>query len=383
MTSVPVGVAAAPVGEATSACVFSALGTAAASSGSTLTMTLVAAPAAAPAMKRCSKRKGSWQCANRFPADDPCKTCSHHRKKSNDFAKSSKGKVINKRSKSKHKKEIAKSDAKYKSKNKKQIAESAAEYRTKNKKQLAESGAEYRTAHKKQLAESGAEYRTAHKKQIAKSKAEYWTTPAGRASQKKDSARLISLLSKSMRKMVRDTPNAGATPLSRGLFVSDADAQTHFRSTFAPWMTMKNRGAHRRGAPYKTKWQLGHLLPKAIFDPSLIADVDHCFSRRNLIAQDARENQEQRDSLALSDAQLLALQPLWPAAAGGELGALKALFARVAKARAEAAEDEEDEEEEDEEASSDGEEEDEDEEDEDEEDEDEEDEDESSDDDEM
>ena len=374
MTSVPVGVAAAPVGEATSACVFSALGTAAASSGSTLTMTLVAAPAAAPAMKRCSKRKGSWQCANRFPADDPCKTCSHHRKKSNDFAKSSKGKVINKRSKSKHKKEIAKSDAKYKSKNKKQIAESAAEYRTKNK---------------KQLAESGAEYRTAHKKQIAKSKAEYWTTPAGRASQKKDSARLISLLSKSMRKMVRDTPNAGATPLSRGLFVSDADAQAHFRSSFAPWMTSEYHGAHRRGAPYKTKWQVGHLLPKAIFDPSLIADVDHCFSRRNLIAQDARENQEQRDSLALSDAQLLALQPLWPAAASGELGALKALFARVAKARAEAAEDEEDEEassdgeeededEEDEEASSDGEEEDEDEEDEDEEDEDE-----SSDDDEM
>jgi len=189
--------------------------------------------------------------------------------------------------------------------------------------------------------------------------------------------------------MVRDTPNAGATPLSRGLFVSDADAQAHFRSTFAPWMTSENQGAHRRGAPYRTKWQVGHLLPKAIFDPSLIADVDHCFSRRNLIAQDARENQEQRDSLALSDAQLLALQPLWPAAASGELGALKALFARVAKARAEAAEDEEDEEassdgeeededEEDEEASSDGEEEDEDEEDEDEEDEDE-----SSDDDEM
>ena len=357
MTSVPVGVAAAPVGEATSACVFSALGTAAASSGSTLTMTLVAAPAAAPAMKRCSKRKGSWQCANRFPADDPCKTCSHHRKKSNDFAKSSKGKVINKRSKSKHKKEIAKSDAKYKSKN------------------------------KKQLAESGAEYRTAHKKQIAKSKAEYDRTPAGRASQKRTNARLISRLRHSMFKMVRGTPSDGATPLSRGLFVSDADAQAHFRSTFAPWMTSENHGAHRRGAPYRTKWQVGHLLPKAIFDPSLIADVDHCFSRRNLIAQDARENQEQRDSLALSDAQLLALQPLWPAAASGELGALKALFARVAKARAEvddgdvddASDEDEDEEDDDEdEASSDGEEEDEDEEDEDEEDEDE-----SSDDDEM
>ena len=347
MTSVPVGVAAAPVGEATSACVFSALGTAAASSGSTLTMTLVAAPAAAPAMKRCSKRKGSWQCANRFPADDPCKTCSHHRKKSNDFAKSSKGKVINKRSKSKHKKEIAKSDAKYKSKNKKQIAKS---------------GAEYRTAHKKQIAESDAAYRTAHKKQIAKSDAAYERTPAGRASQKKTDARLIRHLYKSMRKMVRDTPNAGATPLSRGLFVSDADAQAHFRSTFAPWMTSENHGAHRRGAPYKTKWQVGHLLPKAIFDPSLIADVDHCFSRRNLIAQDARENQEQRDSLALSDAQLLALQPLWPAAAGGELAKLKSLFARVAKARAEADDgdvddaSDEDEDEEDEEASSDGEE---------------------------
>jgi len=343
MSTASVGVAA-PVGDTTVPGLLSALCSASTSNGSTLTMTLVAAPVAAPATKQCSKRKGTWRCANCFPADDPRKTCPHHRKKSLNFAKSSKGKVVAERK---------------------------------------------RKRNKKQIAESDAAYRTAHKKQIAKSDAAYKRTPAGRASQKKTDARLIRHLYQSMFKMVRDTPNAGATPLSRGLFVSDADAQAHFRSTFAPWMTSENQGAHRRGAPYRTKWQVGHLLPKAIFDPSLIADVDHCFSRRNLIAQDARENQEQRDSLALSDAQLLALQPLWPAAASGELGALKALFARVAKARAEAAEDEEDEEassdgeeededEEDEEASSDGEEEDEDEEDEDEEDEDE-----SSDDDEM
>jgi len=343
MSTASVGVAA-PVGDTTVPGLLSALCSASTSNGSTLTMTLVAAPVAAPATKQCSKRKGTWRCANCFPADDPRKTCPHHRKKSLNFAKSSKSKARSTR------------------------------WKAKNKKQLAEYAAEYRTAHKKQIAESAAAYKR---------------SATGRVSKKKDSARLISLLSKSMRKMVRDTPNAGATPLSRGLFASDADAQAHFRSTFAPWMTSENHGAHRRGAPYKTKWQVGHLLPKAIFDPSLIADVDKCFSRRNLIAQDARENQEQRDSLALSDAQLLALQPLWPAAASGELGALKALFARVAKARAEAAEDEEDEEassdgeeededEEDEEASSDGEEEDEDEEDEDEEDEDE-----SSDDDEM
>jgi len=347
MASAPVGVAAAPVGEATSACVFSALGTAAASSGSTLTMTLVAAPAAAPAMKQCSRRKGTWRCANRFPVDDPCKTCSHHRKKSNDFMKSSKGKVVAERKRKR---------------NKKQIAKYAAEYNSKNKKQIAESKAAYRTAHKKQIAKSAAAYRTAHKKEIAKSDAKYDRTPAGRATQKRTNARLISRLRHSMFKMVRGTPSDGATPLSRGLFVSDADAQAHFRSTFAPWMTSENHGAHRRGAPYKTKWQVGHLLPKAIFDPSLIADVDHCFSRRNLIAQDARENQEQRASLALSDAQLLALQPLWPAAAGGELAKLKSLFARVAKARAEADDgdvddaSDEDEDEEDEEASSDGEE---------------------------
>ena len=342
MSTVPVGVAAAPVGDTTASTASSPP-----SAGTVFNITVnvaapsfapTAAPVAAPATKQCSKRKGSWRCANRFPADDPRKTCPHHRKKSNDFMKSSKGKVVAERK---------------------------------------------RKRNKKQIAESDAAYRTAHKKQIAKSDAAYKRTPAGRASQKKTDARLIRHLYQSMFKMVRDTPNAGATPLSRGLFVSDADAQAHFRSTFAPWMTSENHGAHRRGAPYRTKWQVGHLLPKAIFDPSLIADVDKCFSRRNLIAQDARENQEQRDSLALSDAQLLALQPLWPAAAGGELGALKALFARVAKARAEAAEDEEDEEEEDEEASSDGEDEDEDEEDEDEEDEDEEDEDESSDDDEM
>jgi len=343
MSTVPVGVAAAPVGDTTASTASSPP-----SAGTVLNITVnvaapsfapAAAPAAAPATKQCSKRKGSWQCSNWFPADDPRKTCSHHRKQASDFMKSSKGKVINKRSKSKHKKEIAKSDAKYKSKN---------------------------------------------KKQIAKSDAAYDRTPAGRASQKKDSARLIRHLYQSMRKMVRGTPNAGATPLSRGLFVSEADAQAHFRSTFAPWMTSENRGAHRRGAPYKTKWEIGHQMPKAIFNPLLIADVEKCFSRRNLIAQDARENRELGDSLALSDAQLLVLQPLWPAAAGGELAKLKSLFARVAKARAEADDGEEDEE-----ASSDGEEEDEDEEDEEassdgeEEDEDEEDEDESSDDDEM
>ena len=345
MSTASVGVAA-PVGDTTASTASSPP-----SAGNVFNITVnvaapsfapTAAPVAAPATKQCSKRKGTWRCANCFPADDPRKTCPHHRKKSLNFAKSSKGKVVAERK---------------------------------------------RKRNKKQIAESDAAYRTAHKKQIAKSDAAYKRTPAGRASQKKTDARLIRHLYQSMFKMVRDTPNAGATPLSRGLFVSDADAQAHFRSTFAPWMTSENQGAHRRGAPYRTKWQVGHLLPKAIFDPSLIADVDHCFSRRNLIAQDARENQELSDSLALSDAQLLALQPLWPAAAGGELAKLKALFARVAKARAEvddgdvddASDEDEDEEDDDEdEASSDGEEEDEDEEDEDEEDEDE-----SSDDDEM
>ena len=102
MSTASVGVAA-PVGDTTVPGLLSALCSASTSNGSTLTMTLVAAPVAAPATKQCSKRKGTWRCANCFPADDPRKTCPHHRKKSLNFAKSSKGKVVAERKRKRNK----------------------------------------------------------------------------------------------------------------------------------------------------------------------------------------------------------------------------------------------------------------------------------------
>ena len=113
-----------------------------------------------------------------------------------------------------------------------------------------------------------------------------------------------------------------------GLFSSNEDAEAHFRSLFKPWMTMENHGKHCAGNGYNVVWNIGHRLPRAIFDGDNEEDLKRCWNRRNLFPQCARENLENNSKLTIPDSELLRLRQSWPVAAMDDLNQLKKLFKR-------------------------------------------------------
>jgi hypothetical protein len=161
-------------------------------------------------------------------------------------------------------------------------------------------------ANKKRL--SDPEYRA----QIAEYKREYFRTPAGRASQKRQNKKPVQKL----RVRLYDTlGKAGAqsrTLKEIGTFSSNEDIKKHFESTFASWMNWDNHGRLHFNDGYKSVWHIGHKIPCAVYNLNDLGDARKCFDRRNLYAQDARDNLELKDTLALTDEELEALKPIWP-----------------------------------------------------------------------
>jgi hypothetical protein len=283
-----------------------------------------------------------------------------------------------------HAEQIAESSARYRANHQEQIAESGAVYRANHKEQIAESHAIYRAEHKEQIAESGAVYRANHKEQIAEykatyraehaeqikaysdawnnsdagreSKARYRASAAGaaarareRASGKKKLANAryrekhadrlkekhdewnrspMGLLCRSLHKMVAGAHwNPQSFP-ALGSFQSNEEARAHFESFFeaSGWMTWENRGAHQKGNEYDQVWNIGHWLPRAIFDPINEEDLRRCWHPDNLFPQCAKANTEYRDVLIYTDEELLERLHLWPVSANDDLDQLKGLF---------------------------------------------------------
>lgn len=138
--------------------------------------------------------------------------------------------------------------------------------------------------------------------------------------------RVMFTMTNTLRSMVKGQHPGPVTFPRLGLFQTSEEAEEHFRSMFEPWMTMENHGQHRGGNGYKVRWNIGHRLPRRIFDGHLEEDLQKCWNPLNLFPQCARENVENNAKLVLSDAQLLNLRQLWPAAALNDLGRLKKLF---------------------------------------------------------
>ena len=98
-------------------------------------------------------------------------------------------------------------------------------------------------------------------------------------------------------------------------------------------MTWDNHGRLRHTDGYKTVWNIGHRIPCAVYTLDNLSEARKCFDKRNLYAQDARENLELHDSLVLTDAELLALKPVWPSEALLKgLDWFKAAFAKANEA---------------------------------------------------
>jgi hypothetical protein len=247
-----------------------------------------------------------------------------------------------------------------------------AAWRFEHKEQIAESGATYRANHKEQIAESDAIYRDSHREELREKSLEYWhgekhdhhlevkvryrASAAGAASRARErasgkkklanaryrekhieeirrkgreaAATPMGLLSASLRKMVAGDHWDPVSFSKLGSFQSNEEARAHFESFFeaSGWMTWENRGAHKKENEYDQVWNIGHWLPRAIFDPTNEEDLRRCWHPDNLFPQCAKANTEYRDVLIYTDDELLERLHLWPVSANDDLDQLKNLF---------------------------------------------------------
>ena len=162
--------------------------------------------------------------------------------------------------------------------------------------------------------ESNARYRANHRSEL-KVKQDAWNhSPMG-------------LLTRALYKMVKGVHWDPQSFTKLGSFASNEEAMAHFEERFDPsWMSWENQGRHVKGNAYKATWNIGHALPRKIFDQSDEADLRRCWSPDNLFPQCARQNTELRDALVYTDDELLAMRHLWPVGANDDLAQLKGLF---------------------------------------------------------
>ena len=96
-------------------------------------------------------------------------------------------------------------------------------------------------------------------------------------------------------------------------FNSRSEVTVHFEATMnKTWMTWQNRGRHVHSSPLKTAWQIGHKIPKAVYDATNDDDMHRCWHPTNLFAQDAAENASNQTDLPATNV-LLQMRSVWPA----------------------------------------------------------------------
>jgi len=161
--------------------------------------------------------------------------------------------------------------------------------------------------------ESNKRYREKHREALKAKQDEWNHSPMG-------------LLVRALYKMVKGEHwNPQSFP-SLGSFASNDEAKAHFEERFEPWMSWENQGRHIKGNEYNDTWNIGHALPRKIFNQWEQEDLRRCWHPDNLFPQCARQNTELRDALIYTDAELLTMRHLWPVGANDDLEQLKGLF---------------------------------------------------------
>ena len=234
-----------------------------------------AVPAQAPTMKKCSRKK----CKHMFSITDERKTCPMCRERVARHSKTSKGKATRKRIES---------------------SEKGKESRQKR--------------HKRWYDKGGKEIRKKYdQSEEGKAAIKKWQkSDAGKASFKRRNSKPMNRMAMSLWSMVTGTHENPVTFGKLGIFVNNAEAQAHFESTFAPWMAWENLGKRLKSTLPNTKWQLGHRIPKVWYRHRDVNEVKKAWSRVNLCAQCAVENNAARDRNILTREQWLSLKAIWP-----------------------------------------------------------------------
>lgn len=274
---------------------------------------------AQPQTQRCSKDKGRpGQCKNRVPLDSKYKLCDHCR------GISKKGRQ--KRTAAFRADPVAQAAAAAQvvippghvrcSQNANKPDQCRRTFSSKSKFKFCDECRESSNKSQKKRYATDPEIRA----QKAEYDREYAQTPAGRASKKRSNKKQNKKPVNKMRSCLYATlQKAGAqsrTLKELGTFSSNKAVEKHLESTFdCSWMTWANHGALRHTDGYKTIWHIGHRIPCSVYSLDDLDDARKCFDKRNLFAQDARENIELGDRLVLTDRELLKLKPIWPSMA--------------------------------------------------------------------
>lgn len=217
-----------------------------------------------PALKRCGRKDGKGnRCPRWFSIDDKRKNCERCRTRENRNKKTEKGKVSHRRA-------------------------NLSEKSRKSKKR-------YRDGPKGKAAQ----YRASHSEK-------------GKATRKRRNAMLINKLSASLCAMLSGWHNNPVSFPKLGIFVDNADVRKHFQSTFAPWMTFSNHGKRFKDTLPNEVWHIGHRIPRVWYRHQDVDEIKKAWSRANLFAQCAVENQLAVDNNILSRDQWMALKPIWP-----------------------------------------------------------------------
>lgn len=291
-------------------------------------------------VRRCSisqKNKNGtvWHCPREFSIAEhgDYKTCPYHRAKSKRHSSSAKGKAAQARY-AKTEKGVAKRVRHSKT----ETFKAAQKKFRQSEKGLAGSvkhTAKYRstehgaaTVRAYTASDKGKALHRAYQKSSKgrAAKRRYNATERGKIAKKKQDNKPMNQMARSIRKMMLGTHENPVSVPKLGCFQTNDDVSVHMESTFDDWMHWGNHGTMPGVQKPKTMWQMGHRLPKAIFDAAVFEDMKRCWHARNLFAQCAKENMENGARCVLSDTELIALRDLWPLRANDDLATLKSLF---------------------------------------------------------
>lgn len=96
-------------------------------------------------------------------------------------------------------------------------------------------------------------------------------------------------------------------------FANRQEAADHFEASWdTSWMSWENHGVRKVCDGLKTKWHIGHRIPKSAYDSSNMEDVRRCWNPINLFAQDAVENQANGNRILPPDDELMRIERIWP-----------------------------------------------------------------------
>lgn len=235
------------------------------------------------ALKRCSRLHGSrkTQCIHWFSILDKRKLCEKCRASSLRNSKTLKGKASNVLAQKKHR-----SDPKNKERRRKA----------------------YDTPEKNRIRY---ERKVATGTNVINSK-KYRNSPKGKAAAQRADSQPSRKLQRSLYKMMNRNHVSPVSIPKLGSFTTSEDVRAHVESTFATWMNWSNQGPHKRGLAPKTLWQIGHRIPAMWYRHNDIDEVKKAWSRLNLFAQCAVENNHAKDRNILTQEQWLALKSIWP-----------------------------------------------------------------------